>query len=73
MIFLWNYVQFTSFCKVKVSPKYEIVAEKSYIGKPEPCILKTPLPAPGSDAAKNWANEDLPQFGAKKSTAIKFK
>lgn len=53
--------------KVKVSPKYEIVAEKSYIGKPEPCILKTPLPAAGSDAAKNWANEDLPQFGAKKS------
>lgn len=58
---------FAIFRKVKVSPKYEIVAEKAYVGKAEPCILKTPLPALGSDAAKNWANEKLPQFGPKKS------
>ncbi|CBY33187.1 unnamed protein product [Oikopleura dioica] len=45
--------------RVKVSPKYEIVAEKAYIGKAEPCILRTPLPAPGSDAAKNYMADDL--------------
>ena len=50
-----------TFCQVKVSPKYELVTEKSYIGKQEPCILRTPLPAPATDGAKkNKGNPDKP-------------
>ena len=35
-----------TFVKVKVSPKYEQVMDRSYVGKEETCVLTTPLPAP---------------------------